>query len=179
MSSARGYCSIVLLLFSVVFHLTTLAQNQPDWIIQPEQINIEVDNDRTLQVLDVNLQELRGAQWAVDDPEKADLVEDGARVVLHAKRPGTVLVTAALNGEMKRREVTIWEKIENGTTRWSTRPIGRHIKNLPAVPGDGPHLYSLEQRPDGHLSSCFGAGRNSEVGLANAGRESGCGTDMR
>lgn len=149
MSSARGYFSILVLLCSVVFPLFTLAQSHPDWIIQPEHINIEVDNDRTLQVLDINLQELKGAQWTVDDPEKADLEEDGARVVLHAKRPGTVLVTAALNGEMKRLEVTIWEKIQEGTTRWSTRPIGRHIKNLPAVPGDGPHLYSLEQRPDG------------------------------
>jgi outer membrane protein assembly factor BamB len=146
MSSARWYVSILFLLFGSFCPAIISA---PSWIIQPEQINIEVDGDRTLQLLDVNLQELPGAKWAIDDPEKAELVEDEARIVVHAKIAGKVVITASLNGEMQRREITIWPHLPEGTTRWSSRPIGRHIKDVPAVPGNGPHMFSLQQRPDG------------------------------
>ncbi|HLX84788.1 MAG TPA: hypothetical protein VKR59_12875 [Terriglobales bacterium] len=92
--------------------------------------------------------------WSLDDPEKAELHEENGRVVLRAKTPGVVRVTAALGGEMRFREITIWpadEPLPPGTSKWGTEPIGREVKDLPAVPSqDAPTIYSLEQTPTGN-----------------------------
>jgi outer membrane protein assembly factor BamB len=128
-------------------------QEDSGWRISPEDINIQVGEDRPLQLLDDLAQELHGAKWSVDDPALAEIQEEDGRVVVHAKAAGTVRVSAALGGEIRFREIKIWSPdrpAPPGTTNWGTHPIGREIGDIPAVPtADGPHLFSLEQTASG------------------------------
>jgi len=140
--------------FLAFFSISLVAQTDPGWRISPYHINIQAGDDRILQLLDDLAQELHGAVWSVDNPEIAELQEQDGRAVLHVKAPGTVRVSAALGGEMRFREVNIWpadEPLKQGTSKWGTEPIGREIKDLPAVPGvDAPAIYSLEQTAAGN-----------------------------
>lgn len=137
----------------VLFPFRVSAQDNPGWRISPEKINIQVGQDRRLQLLDDLAQELHGAAWFIDDSTLAELQEDDGRAVLHAKAVGTVRVSATLGQQTRSTEIRIWRETEPlpaGTTNWGVNPIGREIGDLPAVPtGDGPHLYSLEQTADG------------------------------
>lgn len=126
------------------------AQEGAGWYIAPRRINIGIGEDRVLQILDQTAQELRGATWSIDSPDKAQLREEDGREVLHAKAAGTVTVYAALNGEQHSLEIRVWPTaLPQGTTQWGMDPIGRELGDLPAVPGDGPTTYSLEQTSDG------------------------------
>lgn len=128
------------------------AQEDSGWRISPEKLNILVGDDRPLQVLDDSAKELHGAEWAVDNVELSELREEDGRMVLHAKAVGRVRVTATLGGEIRARDVEIWSgpALPRGTTNWGTHPIGRDIRDLPAVPTpDGPHMFSLEQAETG------------------------------
>jgi outer membrane protein assembly factor BamB len=123
------------------------------WRISPNRINIQMGNDRPLQLLDDQAQELHGAQWAVDNPDLADIQEEDGLMVLHAKAVGTVRVSATLNGEMRFRDIKIWSALRPlplGTTNWGLDPIGREAGDMPAVPTeDGPSVLSLEQTTSG------------------------------
>ena len=140
--------------FVALFTVSLAAQKDSSWRISPYHINIQTGEDRVLQLLDDSAQELHGAMWSVDDPEKAEIQEEDGRAVLHAKAPGLVRVSAALAGEMRFREINIWpvdEPLPPGTSKWGTEPIGREIKDLPAVPSpDAPTIYSLEQTASGN-----------------------------
>jgi len=151
---SRHARSLVLIFsFIVLFALQLVGQEDSGWRISPTRINIQMGEDRPLQLLDDSAQELQGAIWSVDDSDKAEIQEEGGRVVLHAKAVGTVRVSAALGGEMKFREIKIWSAVPPlppGTTNWGMDPIGREVGDLPAVPtGDGPATYSLEQTAKG------------------------------
>jgi hypothetical protein len=151
MSSGKQISS--LLLWLTAFSLYTLAQEDSGWRISPEKINIQMGSDREVQVLDDSAQELHGAVWSVNDPDLADLQPgDDGRAVIHAKAVGMVIVTARIGDEMRTREIKVWSALRSlppGTTNYGLHPIGREIGDLPAVPGDGPHIYSLEQTPGG------------------------------
>jgi outer membrane protein assembly factor BamB len=128
------------------------AQDDTGWRISPEKINIQMGQDRRLQLLDDSAEELHGAMWAVDNPDVADIEEVDGYAVVHSKGVGTVRVSAALNGEMRFRDIRIWSSLRPmpiGTTFWGLHPIGREIGDIPAVPGDGPTIFSLEQTSDG------------------------------
>jgi hypothetical protein len=145
---------VLLLLFNLVvlFGLPTAAQEDSRWRISPNSINIQVGQDRTLQLLDDSAHELYGAMWSVDDPEKADIRDEDGRAVLHAKAPGTFKVSASFGSQTRSREIRIWpadQPIPPGTS-WGTDPIGRQIGDLLAAPSsDGPRTYSLEQTTSG------------------------------
>jgi hypothetical protein len=132
------------------------AREDPGWRIEPENINIQVENDRTLQLLDDSAQELHDAVWSVDDPALATIREEDGRAVLHATAVGTVIVNASWHGEIRTREIKIWSAIRplpGGTTNYSTHDFGgRSIGILPAVPtADGPNLYSVDEFPNGSI----------------------------
>jgi outer membrane protein assembly factor BamB len=123
-------------------------QDDTGWHISPVQINILTDEVRPLQLLDDSRHELKGATWVVDDPELATLVEEEGHEVLHPKRAGTVRVTAVRDGESRTREITIWAgpKLPMGTIKWSLKPLGRSLDQIPASPvGGGPDLFALSQ----------------------------------
>ena len=122
------------------------------WRISPERINIQVGDDRPLQVLDDSAQEVHGAEWSVDAPERADIREENGRAIVHAKAWGTVRVSATIGLEKRFRDIEIWpaDKPIGATTGWGMHAIGRDIKDLAAVPTpDGPNMFSLEQTADG------------------------------
>jgi hypothetical protein len=129
------------------------AQDDHGWRISPEKLNVHVGDDRSLQLLDDNAQELHGARWSVDDPDLAEIKEVDGYMVLHAKAPGTVRVDATLEGETRSSDIVIWlsdEKAPPGTVNWGMHPIGRDIGDIAAVPTeDGPNSFSLEQTPGG------------------------------
>lgn len=130
------------------------SQEDPGWRIEPEMINIQTGNDRTLQLLDESAQELHDAVWSVDNPALATIRDDDGRPVLHATALGTVTVSASWHGEIRTRAIKIWSSLRPipvGTVTYSTRDYGgRNIGDLPAVPTqDGPNLYSLEEFPSG------------------------------
>jgi outer membrane protein assembly factor BamB len=145
--------NVVIVSFIAVFAFPLVGQEDSRWRISPQDINIQMGEDRRLQLLDDSAQELHGAMWSVDEPDKAEIQEEDGRVVLHAKAVGTVRVSAALGGEMRFRDITIWSAVRPippGTSNWGTRPIGREIGDLPVVPtGDGPTTFSLEQTASG------------------------------
>ena len=145
---------ILLSCFVMFSSLNLLSQEDSGWRISPEKINIRMGDDRALQLLDDSAQELHGAIWSVDDPETASVEEIHGRAVLHSKKVGTVRVSAALNGEMRFRDIKIWSALRSippGTTNWGTHPIGREIGDIPAVPtGDGPTMFSLEEDSSGN-----------------------------
>ena len=127
------------------------AQEDHGWRISPERVNIHAGDDRPLQLLDDNAQELHGAKWSVNDPALAEIGEVDGYTVLHAKAPGAVIVSAGLEGEIRSSDVIIWPtetKTPPGTTNWSMRPIGREIGDLASLPTlEGLNLFSLEQTP--------------------------------
>ncbi len=143
----------LILCFMALSSFQLAAQEDSGWRISPEDINITMGQDRPLQLLDDSAQELHGAVWSVDNPELAEIEQDGGRVVLHPKAVGTVRVSAALGGEERFREIKIWppfQPLPLGTSKWSTHAIGHEIGDLPAVPtDDGPNLFSLEQTASG------------------------------
>jgi outer membrane protein assembly factor BamB len=121
------------------------------WRISPQHINVISGEDRPLQLLDDSAQELQGAIWEVDNPALAEIEQDGDRVVVHAKAPGIVRVSASRGREVRFREIRIWDEIPHGTSTWGMIPIGKEFGDIPAVPTPfgGPNLYSLEQTPNG------------------------------
>ena len=125
----------------------------PDWRIAPERINIMVGDERTLQALDDSAQELSHVEWFINDPSLATVNEQDGRLTLRAIKPGTIRVTAVVNGERRSLDVPIWtdpSQVPPGSTRWGMRPIGREIGDIAAVPTeDGPNMLSLEQTSQG------------------------------
>jgi outer membrane protein assembly factor BamB len=144
---------------TVLPYLPLAAQTEEQdsgWRIGPEKINIQVGEDRPLQLLDDSAQELHDATWSIDNPDLATIEEEEGRAVVHPSAVGTVVVTATWRGETRTREVKIWSPLRPlpaGTNRWSTHDFGgRNIGDLPAVPtGDGPNMYSMEEFPSGSV----------------------------
>ena len=155
----RGARILVLICGLMALLCLSAAAQDADWRISPEKINIQVGQDRLLQLLDDSANELHDAIWSVDHPELAEITVDGGHVTLHPKAEGTVQVGAAWNGEMRFSEITIWPagaRMPAGTTHWSVHPIGREIRDLPAVPtAEGVDIFSLEQNPTGTLLRAF------------------------
>jgi len=140
---------LMILWFLLLLPLSLAAQQESGWRIQPEKINIQVGEDRFLQLLDDETKELREAKWAVDIPDLATISEQDGRAIVHAIAPGVVRVSAERNGEFRFREIMIWSldsPAPMGTNHWATHDFGRDIRDLAAVPrGEGPDLFSLEQ----------------------------------
>src|SRR5258708_15591905 len=99
------------LLFTILIALS-LSQGysfqSADWRIAPERINILVGDERTLQVLDDSAQEIPHVEWFINDPSLATVNEQDGRLTLRAIKPGTVRVTAVVNGERRSLDVPIW-----------------------------------------------------------------------
>lgn len=132
----------------------TEEKEDSDWRVEPEKINIQVGDDRPLQLLDESAQELNDATWSIDNPDLATLEEQEGREVLHATKVGTLVVSAFWHGETRTREIKIWSSVRplpTGTNKWSTHDYrGRNIGDIPAVPtADGPNMYSVEEFPSG------------------------------
>jgi outer membrane protein assembly factor BamB len=151
---SKCVCAILALaVCAILMRERSKAQDDLGWRISPEKINIQVNADRTLQVLDDNAQEPGDVKWFADKSALAEIHEDGGRAILHAKAPGTLRVTAMRNGESRFREVVIWpadQEIPQGITTWGMHPIGRELGDISAFPvPDGPQSFSLEQTPGG------------------------------
>jgi outer membrane protein assembly factor BamB len=144
---------IGLLFFSICCVPANGQQVDGHWNISPTKINIMVGSERRLQALDDLAQEQHGLMWSVNDPELAEIYEDNDRAVLTANAVGTVRVTASLGSETRYLDIKIWPAIQRlppETTNWGIDPIGRDVGDFPAVPTPGgPHIYSLEQTPQG------------------------------
>jgi len=158
----------LLILSFVAFCSIPLAgQEDSSWRISPEKINVQMEEDRPLQLLDDSAQELQGAVWSVDEPDLAEIREEDGRAVLHAKAVGIVRVSAVFDGQTRFREITIWPALQPlppGTTKWSVHPVGREIGDIPAVPtADGIDLFSLEQTASGSIY--LRGGRNDGIQL--------------
>ena len=103
-------------------------QEQVEWRIAQEKINIQAGSTRILRVLDSRAQELHGALWSVDKPELAGIREVGGRAAVDAKAAGTIRVSASLAGAIKTAEIRIWpadQPIPPGTTAWGIHPIAK------------------------------------------------------
>jgi hypothetical protein len=128
-------------------------QEQTEWQIAPEKINIHAGSPRILQILDNRAQELHGALWSVDKPELAEIREEDGRAAVDAKAAGMIRVSASLGSETRTAEIRIWpadQPLPQGTTMWAMHPIGREIGDIPAVPGPGSvTMFSLEQTAEG------------------------------
>ncbi len=132
----------------------TEEKEDSDWRVEPEKINIQVGDDRALQLLDDSAQELNDATWSIDNPDLATIEDQDGHKVLHAIEVGTVVVSAVWHGETRTRQIRIWSSVRplpTGTNKWSTHDYrGRNIGDIPAVPTeDGPNMYSVEEFPSG------------------------------
>jgi outer membrane protein assembly factor BamB len=147
-----GFEVLVLSILLGAFSSQLSAQEDSGWRISPERMNLLLGDERPLQILDDSATDLKGAKWPVDDADRGELREEDGRVVLHAKAVGKIRVTAILGGETRFQDIEIWAgpQLPPGTTNWGTHPIGRDIRDLPAVPTpDSPHMFSLEQTEAG------------------------------
>lgn len=144
---------VLIAIFMVVSCSRLAAQEDSGWRISPEKINVQAGTDRRLQLLDDSAQELHDAAWSVSDPELAEIQELDGRVVVHTKAVGTVRVSATLRQQTRFRDIKIWPESEPmpvGTTNWGIHPIGREIRDLPAVPTvGGPTELALEETASG------------------------------
>lgn len=131
-----------------------VAQDDRGWRISPEKINVQVGIDRRLPLLDDSAQELHDAVWSVSDSDLAEIREIDGRVVVHTKAVGAVRISAALGHETRFRDIKIWTEarpIPVGTANWGIHPIGREIRDLPAVPtADGSTELALEETASGN-----------------------------
>ena len=93
--------------FLTLFPLRLIAQDGSNWRISPEKINIQVGQDRRLQLLDDSAQELHEAVWSIDDFTLAELSETDGRTVLHAKAVGIVRVSVTVGHQTKSSEIRI------------------------------------------------------------------------
>lgn len=145
---------LLVTVFVAIFSAGSRGQEEAGWRISPEKINLQAGTSRTLQILDDNAQELRGALWSVDQPDLGEIREENGHVAMYAKAAGTVHVSASLRGETRTREIRIWpadQPMPKGITAWGMHPIGREIGDLPAVPGAGSVVtFSLEQTARGN-----------------------------
>lgn len=143
----------IILSFIALSSSLVIAAEDTIWRISPEKINIQVGEDRRLQLLDDSAQEVHGAEWSIDQPELAALGEENGLAVIHAKAAGSLIVNAVVNFEKRSREITIWpsdKPLPPGITHWGTHSLGRDIRDLAAVPTpDGVNLFSLEQAESG------------------------------
>jgi hypothetical protein len=96
-------------------------QKQAGWRISPEKINIQAGTSRTLQILDENAGELRGALWSIDHPDRAEIREENGRATMYAKVPGAVLVSASIAGQTRTMQVQIWP-CRTGRFRMESQP---------------------------------------------------------
>ena len=123
------------------------------WRISPEKLSIEQGTDRVVQALDDSAEELTGVQWSVNDPGLVETREEDGRLVVHAIKPGTVIVSAYLRGARRTRQIAIAPangSRPQGTVNWGTHPIGRELGDIAAVPtAGGPSILTLEQTPAG------------------------------
>ena len=144
---------LVVAVFVALCSRGSRGQEKAGWRISPEKINIQAGSRRTVQILDENAQELRGALWAVDQADLAEIVEENGRATLLAKAPGTIRISASLGGETKSSRIRIWpadKPLPGGTTNWGMHPIGREIGDLSGVPtGGSVSTFSLEQTAGG------------------------------
>jgi outer membrane protein assembly factor BamB len=138
-----------------VFSSRLAAQEEKDWRISPEKINVQLGADRQLQILDDSAQELHDAVWAVNNTDLAEIEVLDGRVVIHTKAVGTVQVSATLGHETRFRDIKIWPatgSLPPGTSNWAINPVGREIADLAAVPTEnGPNVLSLEETPSGNV----------------------------
>lgn len=108
-----------------------------------------VGEDQPFQILDENAVEVKGAVWSIDSSEIAELQVDSPSPVLRANAPGTVHITAVLDGHMEQEEIHVWQpgSLAQGSTKWSIKPLGTSLKILPAVPiaDSDTDIFSLEQ----------------------------------
>jgi hypothetical protein len=137
-------------LFLLVLCCPLPAQDDAGWHISPNVINVLVGEQRPLELLDDSGHRIEGATWAVDNPTLATVSEDNGRAIVSAMGAGTVTVTAIRDGEIRRREVTVWaDNLPIGTVKWSVKPIGRTVAQVFAEPAfDGPDIYWLIQDSD-------------------------------
>src|SRR5258708_33810511 len=82
-----------------LFPFRASAQDNSGWRISPEKINIQVGQDRRLQLLDGLAQELHDAVWSIDDSALAELQAADGRAGGHTKAVGTVRGSATLAEE--------------------------------------------------------------------------------
>jgi outer membrane protein assembly factor BamB len=144
----RSLAIMLIFFFIAISSFRLAAQEDLGWRISPEKINIQVGEDRPLQLLDDSAQELHGAEWSVDDANLADVREQDGRAVVHAKAAGTVRISATLNEEKRTREIRIWPQDPplEGVTHWGTHSIGRDLGDIASVPTPGGvNIFSLEQ----------------------------------
>src|SRR5258706_4774017 len=99
---ARSFRNLALRIWlSALLLAAATAQADSGWRISPERINIQVGDERRLQLLDDSANELHGAIWAVDNTKLADIAEEDGRALLRARAPGRVRVIANLRGEVR------------------------------------------------------------------------------
>jgi len=159
------------------------AFQRSDWRIAPERINILVGEERTLQALDDEARELSGVAWSINDPSLAVANEQDGRLSLRATKVGALRVTAALRGEQRFLDVSIWadpSQIPPGSSRWGMHAIGRELGDIAAVPTEnGPNMLSLEQTGAGEIPAGHSGGRNSDLGLAPSRKDKRRRIDLR
>src|SRR5689334_8412223 len=97
-----GIAGALILIVAICFGLVR-GQTTPqgDWRISPEEINIQVGDRRTLQVLDDIASEVHGARWSVDDANIAHIQETSEGAVIEAKGTGVLQVTASIGSEKR------------------------------------------------------------------------------
>jgi hypothetical protein len=124
--------------------------------ITPSSVNMQVGDARQFSVVDNLGRPLAGASWSVSDSTLASITTDD-QPTLTALNPGTVIVTANIEGVTGQAQVTISPigVLLPGSVLWSNPPVAGFspIQIAQATPTESaPDLYSIQNSADGTQS---------------------------
>ena len=124
--------------------------------ITPVGVNMLVGDTKQFTVVDNNGRPRTDATWTIDNTSLASITSDSSPV-LTALAPGTVTLTATVEGVSAQTQVNIstLTVLLPGTVLWSTPPVPGFSPTgiVQAVPSIyGPGAYSIQQSSDGKSS---------------------------
>ena len=113
----RTLLLLIALFFAVGFSAT--AQDVPVLLVTPSKVNMVVGDAHAFRPVDTAGRLQPGVQWFVS-PWAAAEVQQGDELVLIAKQPGKITVTASIDGHEANAEVTVIEgaRLAQGSTKW-------------------------------------------------------------
>ena len=133
--------------------ITASAQSTGVLRITPSAATLQVGESRSFRAVDAQGQMQHHVTWIVSEPDIAEISSED-EATLTAKAPGTVTLTARVEGESAQSRIEVRDQgpLAAGTVKWSSGgPEECHpIQIVQAVPtADGPAIYETSQCPDG------------------------------
>lgn len=130
-----------------------LGQTLAPLTVSPNKATINAGSTQGFRAVGKDGRIRHNVRWSIS-PDQATLTTQGDEATVTGKTPGTVTLTANVDGDTAEATVEILgeQKMPVGTILWSVTPLPgcKSVKITQAVPSaNGPDLYDQEQCADG------------------------------